>query len=164
MANSMRAMMRVPALAQAWREFGSQRESWSIDRNTQLQISFAVSYTNGCRYCTLHQVLGLRRLGVDMKKLVAMKKDDSSLTPKELIAVEFARKLTKEPASVNDADFAKLKTEYGEQGALEVILQTGGFAFMNRFTDNLRLPSEDEAVRVYQETYGDGSYTGDWKF
>ena len=25
---------------------------------------------------------------------------------------------------------------------------------MNRFTDGLRLPSEDEAIRVYQETYG----------
>jgi hypothetical protein len=25
---------------------------------------------------------------------------------------------------------------------------------MNRFTDGLRLPSEDEAVRVYLETYG----------
>jgi hypothetical protein len=25
---------------------------------------------------------------------------------------------------------------------------------MNRFTDGLRLPSEDEAIKVYQETYG----------
>jgi len=25
---------------------------------------------------------------------------------------------------------------------------------MNRFTDGLRLPSEDEAVRTYLETYG----------
>jgi hypothetical protein len=25
---------------------------------------------------------------------------------------------------------------------------------MNRFTDGLRLPSEDEAIRVYRETYG----------
>ena len=52
---------------------------------------------NGCRYCTLHQVMGLRRLGVDPAKLVAMKKDDSALTPKERAAVEFARRLTKSP-------------------------------------------------------------------
>lgn len=25
---------------------------------------------------------------------------------------------------------------------------------MNRFTDGLQLPSEDEAIKVYQETYG----------
>jgi hypothetical protein len=29
---------------------------------------------------------------------------------------------------------------------------------MNRFTDTLRLPSEDEAVNVYKETFGK-SYT-----
>jgi AhpD family alkylhydroperoxidase len=162
-ANSQRAMMRVPDFQAAWRDFGFQnRQNWSIDRNIQLQISFAVSMANGCRYCTLHQVQGLRRLGVDPKKLLAMKKDDSALTPRERTAVEFARKLTKQPNSVTDEDFEKLKKEFGEQGATEVVLQTGAFAFMNRFTDGLRLPSEDEAVKTYQETYGDGAYTN-WK-
>lgn len=158
-ANSQRAMMRAPALAQAWRDYGTAvREKFSIDRNIQLQISFAVSMANGCRYCTLHQVLGLRRLGVDPAKLVAMKKDDSALTPRELTAVTFARKVTRGPATVTDEDFAKLKAEFGEQGAFEVLLQTCGFSFMNRLTDGLRLPSEDEAMRVYRETYG-----ADWK-
>jgi AhpD family alkylhydroperoxidase len=158
-ANSQRAMLRAPALALAWRDYGAAvREKFSIDRNIQLQISFAVSMANGCRYCTLHQVLGLRRLGVDPAKLVAMKKDDSALTPRELTAVTFARKVTRGPASVTDEDFAKLKAEFGEQGAFEVLLQTCGFSFMNRLTDGLRLPSEDEAMRVYRETYG-----SDWK-
>jgi AhpD family alkylhydroperoxidase len=157
-ANSQRAMMRVPDLQAAWRDFGNQnRVTWSIERNIQLQISFAVSMANGCRYCTLHQVLGLRRLGVDPKKLLAMKKDDSALTPRELAAVEFARKLTIQPASVTDEVFSRLKKEFGEAGAVEVILQTGAFAFMNRFTDGLRLPSEDEAVQTYKEVYGEGS-------
>lgn len=157
-ANSQRAMLRVPALALAWREFGFQnRQNWSIDRNIQLQISFAVSNANGCRYCVLHQVLGLQRLGVDPKKLLSMKKEDSQLTPRELTAVEFARKLTKDPASVTDEDFDKVKKEFGEQGAVEVVLQTGAFAFMNRFTDGLRLPSEDEAIKVYKEIYGENS-------
>lgn len=163
-ANSQRAMMRVPDLQAAWREYGFlNRQNWSIDRNIQLNISFAVSMVNGCRYCTLHQVQGLRRLGVDPAKLLAMKKDDSALTPRELTAVEFARKLTKQPNSTTDADFAKLKKEFGEQGAIEVIMQTGSFAFMNRFTDGLRLPSEDEAVKTYQEVYGEGTYKTDWK-
>lgn len=161
-ANSQRAMMRVPDMQQAWRDFGFQRQGWTIDRNIQLNISFAVSMVNGCRYCTLHQVQGLRRLNVDPAKLLAMKKDDSALTPRELTAVEFARKLTKQPTSTTDADFAKLKKEFGEQGAVEVIMQTGSFAFMNRFTDGLRLPSEDEAVKTYQEVYGDGTYKTDW--
>jgi hypothetical protein len=29
---------------------------------------------------------------------------------------------------------------------------------MNRFTDSLRLPSEDDAVHTYHEVYGPGAY------
>ncbi|HEX8686012.1 MAG TPA: carboxymuconolactone decarboxylase family protein, partial [Pyrinomonadaceae bacterium] len=154
-ANSQRAMLRVPDIALAWRAFGQAvREGASVGRDIQLQVSFAVSTANGCRYCTLHQVLGLRRLGVEPSKLVAMRKDDAALTPRELSAVTFARLVTRAPAAVSDEDFGKLKSEFGERGAVEVLLQTCAFSFMNRFTDGLRLPSEDEAVRVYRETYG----------
>ena len=155
MANSQRAMLRVPGIQQAWRAFGSSfREKATIGRDIQLQVSFAVSTANECRYCTLHQVQGLRRLGVDPIKLQAMRKDDSALTPGELAAVKFARKLTDRPSGIGDEDYAAVKKEFGEAGALEVVIQTCNFAFMNRFTDGLQLPSEDEAIKVYHETYG----------
>jgi alkylhydroperoxidase family enzyme len=153
-ANSQRAMMRSPQFALAWRAYGAAvREYATVSREVKLHVSFAVSMANGCRYCTLHQVLGLRRLNVDPAKLMAMKKSDEALTARELRAVEFARKLTREPASITDGDFEKLRAEFTEQGALEVLLQTCAFSFMNRFTDGLRLPSEDEAIRVYKEVY-----------
>ncbi len=154
--NSMRAMMQSPEIASAWRGYwGATREGAAVDRELLLHVSFAVSMANGCRYCTLHQVQGLRRLGVSPAKLMRMKKDDSALTPRELTAVVFARKLTANPSTVTDADFGRLKAEFGgDRGALDILLQTCSFAFMNRFTDGLRLPSEDEAIRIYRETYG----------
>ena len=153
-ANSQRAMMRSPDAGLAWRHYGATARSYdTTGRELKLQVSFAVSNANGCRYCVVHQVVGLRRLGVDPNKLVAMMKDDSALTPRELVAVTFARKLTKEPASVGDADWAALEKEFGEAGAMEVLMQTCAFAFMNRFTDNLGLPSEEEALRIYDEVY-----------
>jgi AhpD family alkylhydroperoxidase len=155
LANSRRAMLRVPDMADAW--FGywaAVREDTRVDRPTQLQVSFAVSMANGCRYCVLHQVLGLRRAGVDMAKLVAMKKDDSALTAAERAAVVFARKLTREPAAVTDADFAALQAAFPGAAAADIVLQTCAFNFMNRFTDGLRLPSEDEAIKTYHEVYG----------
>jgi AhpD family alkylhydroperoxidase len=154
-ANSMRALLRDPDLADAWMAYGNAvRQSAVISRELQLQVSFAVSLANGCRYCTLHQVLGLRKLGVSMSKLMQMKKDDEALTPKELVAVLFARKLAADPASMTDADYQKLRTEFGDQGALDVLLQTCMFSGFNRFTDGLRLPSEDAAVQNYKEVYG----------
>jgi AhpD family alkylhydroperoxidase len=159
LVNSQRAMYLVPDIASAWRAFVNTTGTDAVvDREIKLHVSFAVSMANGCRYCTLHQVQGLRRLGVSPGKLLAMAKDDSALTPRELVAVTFARKLTRGPASITDRDYQQLQAEFGPRGALELVLQTCNFAFMNRFTDNLGLPSEDEAVRIYREVYG-----RDWK-
>jgi AhpD family alkylhydroperoxidase len=155
LANSMRSMLLAPEMASAWFGLGnSVREYDAVSREIKLQVSFAVSTANGCRYCTLHQVLGLRKLGVSPAKLMQMKKDDSALTLEERTAVLFARKLTRQPSSIEDADYQKLSDHFGVQGALEVLFQTCTFAYMNHYTDGLRLPSEDEAIRTYRETYG----------
>jgi AhpD family alkylhydroperoxidase len=159
LVNSQRAMNLVPDISAAWRGYtGATGADAAVSREIKLHVSFAVSMANGCRYCTLHQVQGLRRLGVSPEKLLAMAKDDSALTPRELAAVVFARKLTHTPPQITDGDYEALRREFGERGAFEVVLQTCNFAFMNRFTDNLGLPSEDEAVRTYREVYG-----RDWK-
>ena len=151
--NSQRAMMLSPDIASSWRAYTGSIGDNAVDRTLKLHVSFAVSEANGCRYCTLHQVQGLRRQGVSIEKLLQMKKDDSALSPRELTAVEFARQLTRQPSSISDAMYEKLRTTFTDLGALEIVLQTSNFAFMNRFTDGLRLPSEDEAVRVYREVY-----------
>jgi len=154
-ANSQRAFLLAPGITRAWRAYTTTTRKYeSVSREIKLHVSFAISMANGCRYCTLHQVLGLRRLGVDPAKLVAMAKDDSALTQRERTAVAFARKITREPAKLTRDDYAALASEFKEQGALEVLLQSCNFAYMNRFTDGLRLPSEDEAIKTYHETYG----------
>ncbi len=154
-ANSQRAMLRVPTMATAWFQmFAGMSAGAVVGRDVMLQVSFAVSMANGCRYCTLHQVQGLRGLGVDMKKLVAMEKGDDALTPPEKTAVTFARRLTRRASATAPADYRELQKVFGDKGALEVLMQTSTFNFMNRFTDGLRLPSEDEAVRIYREVYG----------
>jgi alkylhydroperoxidase family enzyme len=156
-AYSQRAFLLVPGITREWRAYTTTKRKYeSVSREIKLHVSFAISMANGCRYCTLHQVLGLRRLGVDPGKLVAMAKDDSALTERERTAVAFARKITRDPAKLTKEDYAALVSEFKEQGALEVLLQSCNFAYMNRFTDGLRLPSEDEAIKVYQETYQRG--------
>jgi AhpD family alkylhydroperoxidase len=158
LANSLRAMLLSPAIGGAWMDYMmAVRTATELNREIGLHVSFAVSTANGCRYCALHQVQGLRKLGVSMTKLMQMKKDDSALTTRELTAVELARKLTRTPAGLT-AEWDKTRAEFGDRGALEVLMQTCTFAFMNRFTDGLQLPSEDEAIEVYREVYG-----GDWK-
>lgn len=159
--NSRRAMARVPDLSNAWWAYGqASRNGDEVSRTIQLQVSLAVSTLNGCRYCIVHQVVGLKRQGVETAKLLALQKGDGPLTPEEKAAVEFARKLTKTPGSITDADWTALSASFPGNKAMSILLQTCTFAYMNRFTDNLHLPSEDEAIKVYQDVYGDGSYKG----
>ena len=156
--NSVRAMIHVPDIYQAWSGKPQPPRPNSVPRSTLLQVSLAVSKLNGCRYCVLHQISGLRKQGVDVAKLVALEKSDAALTPDERAAVVFARKLTLTPASVTEADRVALAAHFPGALAYDVLYQVCRFAFMNRFTDTLRLPSEDEAVNVYKETFGK-SYT-----
>ena len=109
MLNAQRAMLRVPALAQAWRDFSPANGRAAVGRDIMLEVSFAVSMANGCRYCTMHQVVGLRQLGVEPAKLLAMERSDAALTPRERAAVVFARKLTSGPSTITDADYNTLK-------------------------------------------------------
>jgi AhpD family alkylhydroperoxidase len=157
-ANSQRAMVRVPDIHEAWMGGWGARPSTpnpdGVPRTTLLQVSLAVSTANGCRYCVLHQVQGLRRQGVEIGKLLALQKSDDLLAPYEKAAVDFARKLTRAPATLTEEDRAALAKHFPGPRAFEVLHQTCRFAFMNRFTDGLRLPSEDEAVKTYRETYG----------
>jgi len=60
----------------------------------------------------------------------------------------------RDPSSVTSPDFQKLHSEFGDQGALDVVLLTCSFAFMNWFADALEIPSEDIAVQTYQQVYG----------
>lgn len=154
--NSVRAMALVPDIGQAW---------WALYRAIQrdpllgedilYHVSFAVSMANGCRYCSMHSVRGLADLGVDPAKLMAMEKDDSLLTPRELAAVRFARAVTDDPTAITGDDWDALTSAFGADGALEVLVRACEFAFMNRFTDNLGLPTEDVAVETYRKVHGD---------
>lgn len=152
--NSRRAMVRVPDISGAWwNVMQASRKSDAVPRTTLLQVSLAVSTMNGCRYCTVHQIVGLRRQGVDVGKLLSLQKNDTQLTAEEKAAVHFARKLTKEPGNITDADWTALEARFPKNQATSILLQTCTFAFMNRFTDNLNLPSEEEAIHIYQEVY-----------
>jgi alkylhydroperoxidase family enzyme len=83
-----------------------------------------------------------------------LKTNDSALTSDERSVVEFARKLTRNPESIGDEDYRKVVGIFGSKGAADIVLQTSYFAFMNRFNDAMRTPSEDLALQNYQEIYG----------
>jgi alkylhydroperoxidase family enzyme len=103
----------------------------------------------------LHTLLSLRRAGIDPAKLASIKKDDSQLSPEELLAVQFARKLTRRPGTITDADWSSLVKTFTEQGALDILFGACGMNYLNRFNDAMHSPSEDVPIANYREVYGD---------
>lgn len=154
-----RIMLWAHDVPQAWWNYGRVLgPTVTLPRILMRYTSLAVSTANGCRYCTLHVLLGLKRAGVDPAKLFEMKTDDSALTDDERTVVEFARKLTRTPGSITDEDYRKLTGKFGDKGAADVVFQASYFAFMNRFNDAMNTPSEDLALENYRQLYG-----ADWQ-
>ncbi len=154
--NSERTMLWSPNLPEVWWAFNSVVSSTPspLPRAIRSYVTFADATSTGSRSCPLHTLLGLRHAGVDPAKLLAMKKDDSQLSPEELTAVQFARKITRRPGTITDADWSKLTTTFGERGAQDILLGACGMNYLNRFNDAMHSPSEDNAIQTYREVYG----------
>jgi alkylhydroperoxidase family enzyme len=56
--------------------------------------------------------------------------------------VAYAEKLTRDPHSVNDADFVALKKHFNDPEIVDIHLLTGVANLTNRFTDPLGLEVE----------------------
>jgi len=147
-ANSVRAMARVPHIRTAWGNLSISYEV--IPPVVQHHISNTVSYQNGCLYCKTHQVQKLARSGLSIERIAAIIDNERLLSDPEQLAVRFARTLTIDPSSVRDEDFRRLRETFTDRGAMEVLIVAARFNFMNRFTGSLRLPPEDAPRDTYE--------------
>ena len=142
-ANSLRAMSRVPEMRVAWMElFAVWRDRSVIGEVMQHAISNEVSYFNDCHYCKTHQVQKLFNAGVSIDRIARAVDDPEGLPEAERLAVTVAREISRDPGAMTDARFSELVDSFGAVGAFEVLQVIARFNFMNRFTSGLGLPAE----------------------
>lgn len=70
--------------------------------------------------------------------------DWSSFSPAEQVALQFACKLAKDPASISDRDTKELTEAFGTHRALDLIWYGCWCNYMTRVADALQLPLEKE--------------------
>ncbi|MFO0907466.1 MAG: carboxymuconolactone decarboxylase family protein [Isosphaeraceae bacterium] len=114
----------------------------------QTMIFWVVSRGNNCTYCLGHQESKLAAAGVTDETIAALDGDWASFTAAERAAFALAKKLTYEPHTVSAADIERLRPHYNDNQILEILLVTGNFNAMNRWTGALRIPQEDHRVYV----------------
>ena len=112
-----------------------------------------VSLLNGCDYCVEHHREGMRRrLGDDARAEEVMRALESGdlgdvFTRKELVALSYARCLTKTPADIGEGDVAALREAgYDDGEVLEVNQIVSYFAYANRVVLGLGVSTDGDVL------------------
>jgi uncharacterized peroxidase-related enzyme len=121
----------------------------SLDRKLYELIYIRTSMINQCHYCLQHHLASSKRVGLTPDDWKALQAGEySRFTDKERAALAFAEKLTRDPHSANEADFAALKKHFNDAEIVDLHLLTGLANLTNRFTDPLGLEVEFPEERI----------------
>ena len=116
-------------------------------------IGVYVSLLNGCDYCVDHHFAGLRRLLEDDdeadRQLTALKSErpDAAFDARGTAALDYAGKLTRDPAGMKRRDADRLRVAgFGDGEILEINQVAAYFAYANRTVLGLGVTPEGEAL------------------
>lgn len=125
-------------------------------------IGVYVSHLNGCAYCFDHHLGGMSRLLDDRSRSVAIESAivDGDLSQafagKELAGLEYAARLTLEPATLNRGDAERLRDAGFDDGEILEINQVAAyFAYANRTVQGLGIDTDGDIIGLSPGESGD---------
>lgn len=122
-----------------------------LSRADREAIAVVVSATNECAYCVAHHAEALARYEKDADKIRALQKGrglDGSDRRSRMLA--YARKLTAQPAEVQEGDVEELRAAgFGDREILDIALVVAYFNFVNRIALGLGVQFSPEEVAGY---------------
>ena len=116
-------------------------EDAALPRTTKEQIGLVVSGANTSSYCVaLHMEL-LRTLGIEkpLGRKLATDFANAPVDAKVKLLFQFADKLTRRPADIEEKDAAVVREAWGEAALFETVLACALFNFYNRVSIGLGL-------------------------
>ena len=110
------------------------------------QLAWVSARADRAWYALAHARDRLRALGLDDETIFAIDQaSEPKFSPGECAAFAFARKLTVDPALIDDGDFDDLRKFYSESEIAELIYHANHDVFFNRVTEAAQLPLEGSA-------------------
>jgi len=138
----------------------------SLDKSYLETIGVFVSLLNDCTYCVEHHFAGLRRLLRDDDRASQIRAALQDATPgsafdgRDLAGLEYAARLTTDPASLTVDDIEGLRQAGFDDGQiLEINQVTAYFAYANRTVLGLGIETEGDVLGL---SPGDSSDPGNW--
>lgn len=135
--NVFRAYAWRPERFRAW--FGHFKEVMTgtpgLTEREREMISVAVSMANGCLYCLVAHGAALRQLSDDPVEADRLTLDyrRAVITPRQRAILDYAVKITKDPAACDEADLEALRSHgLSDADVWDVIEVAAAFNFTNR--------------------------------
>ena len=114
-------------------------------RKQREMIAVVVSIVNQCHYGIIHHGAGLRQITRDGEWVKRFIKDykTADLSKQDLVMLDYAAKLTREPWNMEAADVEALRVAgFSDVGILDIVQVVGYYAYVNRLADGLGVELE----------------------
>lgn len=142
----LRAMALRPELLQGFAALSAAvYPGGMVERSVKELIILEISKRNQCQFCTASHVEIVRDMGMSDEPLTLLENLEG-LTPRERLAVLYARAAFKDSNAVPDELFAKLREAYTDAEIVEVTAMIGLISMLNMFNNCLE--------NRYQGEYG----------
>ncbi|NUZ05311.1 peroxidase-related enzyme [Piscinibacter koreensis] len=122
------------------------RES-GLSKGEKEMIIVATSAANGCLYCVVAHgaILRVYEKNPLIADQVAVNHRKADITPRQKAMLDFAMKVCRDSAAVDDADFAALAAAgFGADDAWDIAAITGLFGLSNRLANVASIRPNDE--------------------
>ncbi len=115
-----------------------------ISPHLKAGIAWVTARENRAWYATAHALSRLEAMGLPREHVLQVETNlaSSGLKPGDVLALQFARKLTSHPQDMTDADIAGLREHFSDHEVAEIVYVTCFSNWFDRFTETLQIPLE----------------------
>ncbi len=120
------------------------RTSEELDPGFRARLRWTAANANCCEYTRQYAVSDMKRAGMSDEQVVRFIADNAVSSTEEQLALQFVRDLTRQAWQITDEQFAALASDYGEPGAMAIVLQSAYANFQDRMMLTLGVTVEPD--------------------
>ncbi len=118
-------------------------EKGTVEPRTKAIIAYVGARHDRAWYALGHAIQRLKSNGFSGTQIIALDQPEKLASPVDREVVQFARKITVDPALIDDDDFARMRKLFDDKQVAEVVYLTTQAAFFDRLTEAARLQLEN---------------------
>jgi uncharacterized peroxidase-related enzyme len=155
--NQVRALAHNPRLLRALLDvYTAFSETQSVDRKLIELGILVVSRVNACDYCLRHHTPLAHEFGLTKQQLQCLNdgswdKQPTLWSAEELLIIQYAEKMTREPYKISDEFSAELRTYFDDRQIVDMTMRFALCSAWNKFNDALSLDTETAFQHTFAE-------------